>query len=126
VIGQISEATTQGGTESAIGFTCHDARRTFGSVAELVGVGPYILKRLMNHKTMRSADVTQGYLHFSADELQKPAQKIEHAILDHAGLVEQSGGLDAQLLAVMGTMSDEEKREMLFLILNSGIKENKA
>jgi hypothetical protein len=40
--------------------------------------------------------------------------------------VEQSGGLDAQLLAVMGTMSDEEKREMLFLILNSGIKENKA
>ena len=91
-----------------------------------MGVGPYILKRLMNHKTMRSADVTQGYLHFSADELQKPAQKIEHAILDPAGLVEQSGGLDAQLLAVMGTMSDEEKREMLFLILNSGIKENKA
>ncbi|EOV6171761.1 MULTISPECIES: site-specific integrase [Klebsiella pneumoniae complex] len=126
VIDQIREATTKDGTESAIGFTCHDARRTFGSVAELVGVGSYILKRLMNHKTMRSADVTQGYLHFSADELQEPAQKIEHAILDYAGLVEKTGGLDAQLLAVMGTMADEDKRRMLFDILTLQNRENKA
>jgi hypothetical protein len=51
-----------------IPFKWHDGRRTFGTVAEL-GVGNYILKRLLNHRTMRSADVTQGYLHFSADEL---------------------------------------------------------
>lgn len=126
VIDQISEATTQGGTETAIGFTCHDARRTFGSVAELVGVGSYILKRLMNHKTMRSADVTQGYLHFSADELQEPAKKIERAILEHAGLVEKAGGLDNQLLAVMGAMTDEEKRRLLFEIVSINNQSKKA
>lgn len=118
VIAQISQATAQNGAEPPIAFTCHDARRTFGSVAELVGVGSYILKRLMNHKTLRSADVTQGYLHFSADELQEPAKKIERAILEHAGLVEKAGGLDSQLLAVMGTMTDEEKRRMLFTLLS--------
>lgn len=118
VIDQISLATAQNGAESPIAFTCHDARRTFGSVAELVGVGSYILKRLMNHKTMRSADVTQGYLHFSADELQEPAAKIERAILEHAGLVEKATGIDNQLLAVMGTMTDEDKRRMLFEFFN--------
>lgn len=126
VIDQISQATAQNGAESPIAFTCHDARRTFGSVAELVGVGSYILKRLMNHKTMRSADVTQGYLHFSADELQEPAKKIERAILEHAGLVEKATGIDNQLLAVMGTMTDEEKRRMLFDILNLQSNEKKA
>lgn len=118
VIDQISQETTQNGAESPIAFTCHDARRTFGSVAELAGVGSYILKRLMNHRTFRSADVTQGYLHYSADELQEPARKVEHAILEHAGLVEKSGKLDAQLIAVMGAMTDEEKRRMLFDLLN--------
>ncbi|BBN75813.1 integrase family protein [Salmonella enterica subsp. enterica] len=126
VIDQISQATAQNGAESPIAFTCHDARRTFGSVAELVGVGSYILKRLMNHKTMRSADVTQGYLHFSADELQDPARKIERAILEHAGLVAKAGGLDNQLLVVMGTMTDEEKRRMLFDILSNQMNEAKA
>ncbi|MFQ0831056.1 site-specific integrase [Serratia fonticola] len=118
VISLISAATAQDGAESMIEFTCHDARRTFGSVAELVGVGSYILKRLMNHRTLRSADVTQGYLHFSADELQEPAKRIEQAILEHAGLVEKAGDLDMQLLAVMGAMSDEDKRRMLLDMLN--------
>lgn len=118
IIDKISSETTQGGTQPPIRFTCHDARRTFGSVAELTGVGSYILKRLLNHKTFRSADVTQGYLHFTADELMEPAQKVERAILEHAGLVENTGRLDAQLLALMGTMSDDDKRRMLFALLN--------
>jgi integrase len=118
IIAKISEATTQGGTLPPIRFTCHDARRTFGSVAELTGVGSYILKRLLNHKTFRSADVTQGYLHYSANELLEPAQKVERAILEHAGLVENTGRLDAQLLALMGTMNDDDKRRMLFTLLN--------
>lgn len=118
IIDKISNETTQGGTLQPIRFTCHDARRTFGSVAELTGVGSYILKRLLNHKTFRSADVTQGYLHFTADELMEPAQKVERTILEHAGLVEKAGRLDAQLLALMGTMSDDDKRRMLFALLN--------
>lgn len=101
-----------------IEFKCHDARRTFGTVAELAGVGSYILKRLMNHRTLRSADVTQGYLHFGADELQEPARRIEQAILEYAGLVERVTGLDAQLLSVMGMMAEEDKRRILFALLN--------
>ncbi|BES86296.1 hypothetical protein PEC302110_33930 [Pectobacterium araliae] len=102
----------------AIEFRCHDARRTFGTVAELAGVGSYILKRLMNHRTMRSADVTQGYLHFGADELQEPAKKIEHAILEHAGLVERKKGIDANLMMALVPLSDEEKRQLIFELTN--------
>lgn len=84
-----------------------------------MGVGQYILKRLMNHKTLRSADVTQGYLHFSADELYEPAKKIERAILEHAGLVEKTENINNQLLSVLSDMSDEEKRKILFSLFNS-------
>lgn len=115
-IALIVQETTQGDTLPAITFSLHDARRTFGSVAELVGVGSYILKRLMNHRTMRSADVTQGYLHFSADELREPARAVERAILEHAGMIGETQSLDARLLAVIGTMSDDEKRRVLFEI----------
>ncbi|QOI56580.1 integrase family protein [Rouxiella badensis] len=118
VISLISVATAQNGTQSPIEFTCHDARRTFGSVAELVGVGSYILKRLMNHRTLRSADVTQGYLHFSADELQEPAKRIERAILEHAKLVDIAKSIDGQLLAVVSTMTEQEKRDFLISFLN--------
>lgn len=101
-----------------IPFKWHDGRRTFGTVAELVGVGNYILKRLLNHRTMRSADVTQGYLHFSADELMEPASRIERAILEHAGLIQDKKSLDSQLLQVLNGLSDAEKRQMIFDMLN--------
>ncbi|WP_323096827.1 hypothetical protein [Klebsiella quasipneumoniae] len=52
----------------------------------------------------------------------EPAQKVERAILEHAGLIEKTGGLDSQLLAVMGAMTDEEKRRILFDILNIEIR----
>jgi len=48
----------------------------------------------------------------------EPAQKVERAMLEHAGLVEKKGQLDAQLVALMGTMSDNDKRRMLFALLN--------
>ena len=102
-----------------IPFKWHDARRTFGTVAELVGVGSYILKRLMNHRTLRSADVTQGYLHFGADELLEPAIRIERAILEYAGLRESLKTMDAQILSVLGKFSDAEKRQIIFGLLNS-------
>lgn len=85
----------------------------------MAGVGSYILKRLMNHRTVRSADVTQGYLHFGADELQEPAKKVERAILEHAGLVEKVDGINAHLLAALANMSNEEKRRLLFEINNN-------
>lgn len=102
----------------AVNFKFHDARRTFGSAAALSGLGHDIIKRLLNHRTLRSADVTEGYLHFGADELQEHAEKVERYILEKAGLVEKKGNLDTQLLAVMESMTDEEKRRMLFEMLN--------
>ncbi|CDG86514.1 integrase family protein [Xenorhabdus bovienii] len=97
-----------------IPFKWHDARRTFGTIAELNGVGSYILKRLLNHRTFRSADVTQGYLHFGADELQEPAKKIEQAILEHAGLIENTRTLDQRIISMLVGMSDEDKQKILF------------
>lgn len=121
IIDRISAATVPEHNDEMlcpIPFKWHDARRTFGTVAELVGVGNYILKRLMNHRTMRSADVTQGYLHFGADELLDPASRIERAILEYAGLVESKKSIDAQLLSALESMSDDEKRRLLFDLLN--------
>ncbi|HFI9183420.1 integrase family protein [Escherichia coli] len=120
IIDRISAATIPEANDEMlfpVPFKWHDARRTFGTVAELVGVGNYILKRLMNHRTMRSADVTQGYLHFGADELLEPASRIERAILEHAGLVESKKSIDAQLLSALEGMSDDEKRRLLFAIV---------
>lgn len=101
-----------------ISFKWHDGRRTFGTVAELVGVGNYILKRLLNHRTMRSADVTQGYLHFSADELMEPASRIERAILEHAGMIETKKDINTQLMSALANLSEEEKRKLIFEISN--------
>ena len=102
-----------------IPFKWHDARRTFGTVAELTGVGSYIIKRLMNHRTMRSADVTQGYLHFGADDLMEPASRIERAILDHAGIIESKNSIDSRLMSVLGNLNDEEKRKLIFQLSKS-------
>ena len=117
IIDRISAATVPGLNSdqlNPIPFKWHDGRRTFGTVAELVGVGNYILKRLLNHRTMRSADVTQGYLHFSADELMEPAARIERAILEHAGLVESKKSLDTRLLNALEGLSEEEKHRLIF------------
>lgn len=95
-----------------IEFKCHDARRTFGTVAELAGVGTYILKRLMNHRTMHSSDVTQGYIHFSADELRVPASKIESEILKYAGIT-IANTLDDKMLLLLKDLSDEDKQRLI-------------
>ncbi|CAH5072495.1 hypothetical protein AI3007V1_0620 [Klebsiella pneumoniae] len=91
-IDKIVEKTNSGDNinENPIEFTCHDARRTFATLAELSGVGTYILKRLMNHKSARnykSSDQTQGYLIFPVEELLEPAKIIETKILKEAGLI---------------------------------------
>lgn len=101
-------------------FKFHDARRTYGSAAALARLDQYIIKRLMNHRTTRSADVTQGYLHFGADELQESAESVERFLLEKAGLVESKRGIDTQLLSIMENLSDENKRKLLFDLLNSG------
>lgn len=106
-----------------IPFKWHDGRRTFGTIAELVGVGNYILKRLLNHRTMRSADVTQGYLYFSADELREPAEKIEHKILQCTGLNCMDDELNKKIIDVMLSLTEESKIYLLKSLLDGGINE---
>ncbi|EKF5618487.1 integrase family protein [Salmonella enterica subsp. enterica] len=108
-----------------VNFKYHDARRTFGSAAALAGLGHDLIKRLLNHKTLRSADVTEGYLYFGADELQEHAEKVEGYILEKAGLVENKKGIDLHLITAMEALSEEEKRKLLFSLLNNSEVSNK-
>ncbi|EMX48705.1 putative integrase [Escherichia coli Jurua 20/10] len=47
----------------------------------------------------------------------EPASRIERAIQEHAGLVESKKSIDAQLLSALEGMSDDEKRRLLFAIV---------
>jgi integrase len=69
---------------SGVEFTIHDLRRTFASIAEMLGVGGYTLKRLMNHKT--TGDVTAGYVVLEVEDLRAPMQKITDFVLTSGGI----------------------------------------
>ncbi|HBC3225628.1 TPA: tyrosine-type recombinase/integrase [Escherichia coli] len=96
-----------------IKFTFHDLRRTFASIAELSGVGMYTIKKLMNHKSGESADVTSGYIAMSADELLKPSQTIERKILQEAGVavIDDNNG-NVSIDDFLGSLSPDEIQEI--------------
>ena len=66
---------------SGVTFTPHDLRRTFATAAEEIGVPPYTLKRLLNHKM--GDDVTAGYVVSDLPMLRGPMQSITDALLAH-------------------------------------------
>jgi integrase len=68
---------------SGVGFTLHDLRRTFITIAESLDISAYALRRLLNHK-MRN-DVTAGYIVTDVERLRKPMQQITDYILKAAG-----------------------------------------
>ena len=72
-----------------------DLRRTFITAAESLDVGPYALKRLLNH-TIDSNDVTAGYIVPTTDRLRPVMQRIEDTLLRHAGVM---GGKVVELRA---------------------------
>lgn len=96
---------------SGIDFELHDLRRTFTSIAELLRVGTYTLKRLLNHKTQRS-DVTAGYTVLTAEELREPIQKIEDHILMLAGRKKEQSAQD-RLLALLDGLAPEKQQDLL-------------
>lgn len=65
--------------QSGVGFTLHDLRRTFITIAESLDIPAYALKRLLNHKN--KADVTAGYLVIDVERLRKPMQLITDHLL---------------------------------------------
>ena len=56
-------------------FTPHGARSTYSSVATEIGVNPYILKLLLNHK-LPKGDVTAGYINLGPEELRPSTQRV--------------------------------------------------
>lgn len=67
---------------TGIKFTYHDLRRTFSSVANSLNIGSYTIKKLVNHATDESADVTEGYVQVSFEDLQLAMNMIEDLLLD--------------------------------------------
>ena len=61
------------------GFTIHDLRRTFCTIAEGRDLSYYAIKKLMNHKM--SGDVTRGYQVGDVKRLREPMQKITDHLL---------------------------------------------
>ncbi|MEE1673623.1 site-specific integrase [Agarivorans aestuarii] len=99
-----------------INFRSHDLRRTFASVAESASVGAYTIKRLMNHKTSKSPDVTQGYVVFSADELRVPAEKVESYILERAGRQEVDNKLEEQIVNLFFKCDGQTKKKLVKML----------
>ncbi|MGF1614871.1 MAG: tyrosine-type recombinase/integrase [Gammaproteobacteria bacterium] len=54
------------------GFTCHDLRRIFASVAHHVGIDYVTVQRLLNHK---NKSITERYIQHNPDQLRKPLQR---------------------------------------------------
>ena len=121
VLEKIKCATKQD-NESELVAHWHDLRRTYATLAESIGVGGYTLKRLLNHRTRRTNDVTAGYVILSADELQEPAKRVEQSILEHAGLIDKTQGIDATLQSLLQGVNEDQKRAIIFQL--SQVKEN--
>lgn len=65
---------------SGVGFTLHDLRRTFITMAESLDISVYALKRLINHKS--GGDVTAGYIVLNVERLRAPMQLISNRLLE--------------------------------------------
>ena len=72
---------------SGVGFTLHDLRRHFITVADSLDLSVFAIKRLVNHSI--GGDVTSGYVVTDVERLRGPMQKIEDRILSMAGVREQ-------------------------------------
>lgn len=70
-------------TRSGVDFTLHDIRRTFITIAESLDISVYALKRLVNH-SIKTGDVTDGYIVTDVERLRKPMQQITDFILKAA------------------------------------------
>ncbi|WP_178862078.1 tyrosine-type recombinase/integrase [Thiomicrorhabdus cannonii] len=101
--------------ETGILITPHDLRRTFNATGTGLGISPYILKQLVNHAQSKT-DVTEGYNTLNADDLREHSQRITDAILQKAG--RSVSNSDDALLQLIGQLSDDEKRRLIFKLSN--------
>jgi len=48
----------------------------------------------------------------------EPASRIERAILEHAGMSENIKDINTQLMAVLESLNEDQKRKLIFEISN--------
>ena len=65
-------------TDSGVGFTTHDLRRTFTIVVESLDISQYAVKRLLNHKV---GYVTYGYIVSDVVRLSEPMRRVADALM---------------------------------------------
>ena len=70
--------------QSEVGFTIHDLRRTFATIANTLDIPAYTVKMLLNHKM--GNDVTAGYIIADVERLRDPMNKITQYILKQSGI----------------------------------------
>jgi integrase len=80
--------------QTGVKFSVHDLRRTYITLAESLGLSPYVLKRLINHKV--SADVTDAYIVIDAERLRAPVQQIADLLKQLCGIGESSNAIALQ------------------------------
>ena len=65
-------------------FTVHDLRRTFASIAGKIVARDYVIKRLLNHKPVKTDVTAHNYINLSVDDIRDPMDKIGSYILSVA------------------------------------------
>lgn len=90
----------------------HDLRRVWASAALRAGVPQEAIKRLLNHET-GTQEVTAGYQVLDLGYLRQQSQRVEDEIRGAAGLL-PAGGMEAEVLALLSGMSEDEKRRLIF------------
>ncbi len=75
------------GELAGVHITPHDLRRTFSTVANILGLNISMIKRLMNHRQSKiSDDVTLQYIQISQKQVRKSMNDIEKFIFGEAGM----------------------------------------
>lgn len=64
---------------SGVAFRLHDLRRTFSTLAAHLGISPYIIKRLLNHKL--SNDITASYVVSDVESVREAMELVNRKIL---------------------------------------------
>jgi len=96
-------------------ITAHDLRRGWASAALCAGIPQEAIKRLMNHLSHASEDVTAGYQILDLGTLRGFAQRAEDQLLSVADPTKAEPNATDQLLgALLGELDEAEKRRHLF------------
>ena len=65
------------GQDTGIYISLHDLRRTFATICNNLDYGQYTIKRLLNHRSGSTSDVTGGYVQVSLKKLRLAMNDIE-------------------------------------------------